>query len=661
MSIIDGGLGKILGRLSHQTNAEEEILSPDGRVSCKFFIRQGHISYNVSYQGVVIVKNSRLGFKLKDEKSFGENLALVRVRNGRLDETWETVWGEDRYVRNHYNEKIFYLEETNGENRLTTLKFRVFDDGVGFRYEIPPQPSFSRIIIEDELTEFHVDGGSSAWCIPANQADRYEYNYEKKTCYELTSAVHTPLTIRTTQGPYVSIHEAALYDYGEMTIVSDDWGALKADICPLNDGMKAYVELPFSTPWRVIMIADRAVDLVKNRIVLNLNDKPRQDFEWVKPLKFLGIWWAMYVGEWTWKEGDRHGASTNNTMEYIDAAERLGIEGLLLEGWNNGWEGDWLKNGQYTVFTQPASDLDFDKVCKYAAEKNIEIVGHHETVGFVDNYEKQLDDAYKYYSDRGVHYVKSGYAGSSMLVRGKKEYHHSQAGVKHYQRALELAAKYHICLDVHEPIKGTGIERTWPNLLSKEGARGQEYEGGALSPSHGVNIPFTRCLAGPFDYTPGIFDISNNTKRIASTLARQLAYYVTIPSGMVMAADRPKFYEEVQPEAFHFIRDVPINWEESRPLVGEIGEYYVVARRGRDSEDWYIGGLTNESERNFRVRLNFLDYGEYTADIYKDAKDAHFRDNPLAIKLESFDVTRNDMLDIYVTAGGGFAVRLKKK
>ena len=639
-------------------SAEEYIISPNGRVIAKFILKQGHISYTLNFDGKVVVKESRLGIGIRGTRGFGEGLSLVRMGTKRVDEKWETVWGEEREIRNNYNEKVFYLAENSGERRMFTIRFRVFVDGIGFRYEIPPQPSFSRIAIADELTEFNFDSRGMAYSIPANQPDRYEYNYTKRAIFELNEPVHTPLTIKTTNGVYASIHEAALYNYGEMTLKIDEWGALKSDICPLSDGMKAYVELPFNTPWRVVMLGARATDLVKNRIVLNLNDAPREDFSWVKPIKFIGIWWAMYVGEWTWAQGERHGASTENTLDYIREAKKLGMDGVLAEGWNDGWEGDWLQNGKYTDFTKCAPDFDIEKVGQLAKESGIELVGHHETVGFVDNYERQMEEAYKFYASHDIKYVKSGYAGSMMEIQGRREFHHSQLGVLHYQRAVELAAKYKIMLDIHEPIKGTGIERTWPNILTKEGARGQEYEGGALLPSHATYLPFTRLLAGGMDYTSGIFDIANATKRIATTIAKQLAYFVTIPSGMQMAADRPKMYEGELAPMFEFIRDVPVNWEKSVPLAGEIGEYYVIARKGRGEENWYIGGVTNENSRGFRITLDFLDEKKYQAKVYRDGENAHYRDNPLSYKIDEYQVAKNDTITVYAAPGGGFAIEL---
>lgn len=649
------------GIKSPLADAEKILTSPDGALSVKVSLRQGHISYSVMKGEATILRDSKLGLKLKNFRELGDHLAAVRITEKSVAETWETVWGEEHFIVNAYNELALYLTETTRDKHLFTVRFRVFNDGFAFRYELPPQPAFSRVEIEDELTEFNVDLNSDSWSIPAYQPDRYEYNYEKRPVYELEKSVHTPLTIGLKNRYYISIHEAALYNYGEMTLKLDEWKTLKSDITPLSDGIKARVELPFSTPWRMVMVAGSPIGLTKNHIMLNLNDPPSSDFSWVKPLKFLGIWWAMFVGEWTWAPGPRHGASTEHAIEYIDACRRLNITGLLMEGWNGGWEGDWLQNGKITNFTLAQPDCDLPGIARYARATGVELIGHHETVGFVDNYEAQLEQAYKYYSDLGIHYIKPGYAGSMMVIQGKREFHHSQLGVLHYQKSLELAAKYHICLDVHEPIKGTGIERTFPNLLTREGARGQEYEGGALSPSHATILPFTRLLSGPMDYTPGIFDIKNDVKRLSSTLARQLAYYVTIPSGMQMAADRPRFYEEVNPGAYKFIHDVPVNWEHSVPIMGAIGEYYVVARQARGGYDWFVGGVTNENAHKVRVPLNYLEKdATYTAEIYRDHETAHFRDNPLAISIETTQVTNQNFIDIWMAPGGGFAISLHK-
>ena len=639
---------------------EKDILSPNGQIKCHFSLKSGQIFYSIFKNEKPLIKSSQLGFLLCGEEPLRSNLKIIRVHNKKHSETIELPWGEDRYIPNDYIETAFYLAEKRAPYRIFTLRFRVFNDSVAFRYEIPPQPKFQRITIKDELTEFNVDLNTAAWKIPAYQPDRYEYNYERATVYDLKNSVHTPLTLRTPNGYYLAIHEAALYDYGSMTIKLNDSHSLKADITPLSDGSKAHVDLPFQVPWRLIMIADSAIELTANRTMYALNEPPAEDFTWVKTLKFIGIWWAMYVGEWTWAPGERHGATTAHAKEYIDAAVRLGISGLLIEGWNEGWEGNWLENGIHNKFTIATPDFNLEEVAAYANERNIELVGHHETVGFIDNYEKQLEAAYNYYAINNIHYIKTGYAGSMMMINGRKEFHHSQLGVRHYQKTVELAAKHHICLDIHEPIKGTGIERTWPNLLSREGARGQEYEGGALSPSHACFLPYTRLLAGGMDYTSGILDLTNSVKRMATTLARQVAYFVTIYSGMQMAADRPFIYEERFPEVFDFIRLVPTKFSKTVPLLGEIGEYYVVARKDYDSEDWYLGGVTNENGRRVHISLDFLDSGAYRAFIYEDSDDAHYRENPFGINIQQKHVGRGEALDIYLAPGGGFAIRLEK-
>lgn len=646
--------------LFSKDEVESDIISPNGRVRCHFSLNSGRVYYSVYKNDRPVIRSSRLGFKICGEQPLGENLKLVREQNKRHEETIVLPWGEDREIPNNYSESAFYLAEKKEPRRIFTLRFRVFNNGVAFRYEIPPQPKFSQITLKEEITEFNIDLNAAVWKIPAYQPDRYEYNYERTNVYALEHSVHTPLTIRTPNGYYLSIHEAALYNYGSMTIKLNDRQALSSDITPLSDRTIAHVLLPFQTPWRLIMIADSAIGLTTNRLMYALNEAPTRDFSWVEPLKFIGIWWAMYVGEWTWAPGERHGATTEHAYEYIDAAVRLGISGVLIEGWNDGWEGDWLENGSHNKFTEATPDFDLPAVARYARRHDIEIVGHHETVGFVDNYENQLEPAYDYYLANGIYYIKSGYAGSMMMINGRKEYHHSQLGVNHYQKAVELAARKHICLDIHEPIKGTGIERTWPNLLTREGARGQEYEGGALSPSHACFLPYTRLLAGGMDYTPGIFDLTNSVKRIATTLARQLAYYVTIYSGMTMVADRPFMYEERFAEAYQFIRDVPVNFAKTLPLAGEIGEYYVVARRDRHSDDWYIGGVTDESGRRVHVRLDFLDDGAYEASLYCDSGDAHFRENPYGMDISYKRVGHSDVLDLYMAPGGGFAIRLRK-
>ena len=445
-----------------------------------------------------------------------------------------------------------------------------------------------------------------------------------------------------------------------MTLKLNAGKCLQTDITPLSDGMKAYVDLPFSSPWRVIEIADSAIELTVNRMILNLNNPPKEDFSWVKPLKFLGIWWAMYVGEWTWAEGDKHGATTEHAKKYLDWCIKLGVSGLLIEGWNNGWSGEWSLNGKYTDFLHPVADFDMDQVAQKARKHNLELVAQHETVGQIDNYERQLESAFAYLVSNGIHYVKIGYTGAKMLISGKQEYHHSQVGVLHYQKTVEIAARYQIMLDIHEPIKGTGIERTFPNILTREGAKGQEYEGGKINLNHATILPFTRMLAGAFDYTPGIFDLRNPAKRVYTTLARQLAFYIVFFSGMQMLADRPEMYEK-NPSIFEFLKEVPVNWQMTIPLLGKIGEYFVVARQDRDSSDWYIGGVTNEEARRVNLNLGFLDdETKYTVYIYRDGETCDYLENPLDIAIEKKVIDKTEQLDLWLAAGGGFAIRLVK-
>ncbi len=644
-----------------KTDAVFDVKSPNGRVVATFMLDHGQIFYYAKRDDKIILRKSRLGLMLKDASPLADGFSLVRAYSRSFDDTWRAQWGEQHVIRNNYNETAIYLEEVEKPSRLLTLRFRVYDEGFAFRYEVPPQPEMERLVISDELTEFSVDSNSRSWSIPAYQPDRYEYDYVEHPVYSLTESVHTPLTIQTPTNNFIAIHEAALYNYGAMTLKINNQ-SLKADITPLSDGMRAYVELPFSTPWRTVIIGHDALDLTTSRMMLNLNDPPREDFSWVEPKKFLGIWWAMYVGEWTWAPGERHGATTEHAMQYIDSCKNLGITGLLIEGWNDGWEGDWLENGVSNKFMEATPDFDMQVVSDYGHANGVELIGHHETVGFIDNYEQQLEDAYRYYKKYGVRYIKSGYAGSKMTINGRREYHHSQLGVLHYQRALELAAKYQIMLDVHEPIKSTGIERTWPNLMTREGARGQEYEGGALKPSHACYLPFTRLLAGGMDYTPGILDVSNFAKRMATTIVRQLAYYVTIYSSMQMAADRPQFYEREYPDLWEFIRDVPLAWERTVPLLGEIGKYYVVARQEWDGSDWYIGGVTNEEGRKVELYIDFLEpQVNYVARIYRDSDDAHYRDHPMGYEIEEKVLRQGDRLEMYMAPGGGFAIKLHKQ
>ena len=630
-----------------------DVFSPNGRVRVIFRVHHGAVTYSLKKDEKMIIRESKLGFRIDNSETLGERFVITHAHDREMNDSWEMVWGEERTIINRYNEASFHLSDLMNSKNVMTMRFRVFDDGIGFRYEFPDKNRLKKLMIAEELTEFNVDQNSSAWWIAAYQSDRYEYLYRKDPVSALNKPMHTPLTIKTTSGHYISIHEAALYDYGGMTIRRHG-DTLRSEITPLPDGKAAYVELPFNTPWRTVIVAHRAADLTVSRIMLNLN-KPTEfkDISWIKPVKYLGIWWAMHIGELTWKLGEKHGATTEHSKEYIDYCAKLGLGALLIEGWNEGWDGTWVDGGTKFDFVKAYPDFDIDEVVKYAREKKVEIIGHHETAGDIDDYEKQMPAAYKFYHEHGVNYVKLGYVGSLM---NQEFYHHCQIGVVHYQKVVELAAKYKMMLNIHEPIKSTGIERTWPNLLTREGARGQEYEGGGITPEHATMLPFTRCLAGGFDYTPGLFDVTNPVKRAASTLARQLALYVTIYSPMHMAADRPNYY--VGKPAFKFIHDVPVDWCKSVPLLGEIGEFFVVARQDRNSDDWYVGGVTNEEGRTVSLYLDFLGDGMYEAEIYADGEHAHYRDNQLEMDIYEQRVKKGDKIDVYMAPGGGFAIRL---
>lgn len=633
------------------------LLSPDGKNQISFILEDGKIYYSARRHYKTTIKRSRIQISLNEASSLGA-LEFVNSAESFNVSDWEPVVGQWNKISNRYNELMVELNNTKEYSNLKkfVVFLRAYDDGVAFRYEIPKQDGLDKFTIKAENTCFRVSKMAQAWWIPAYQPDRYEYIYQKTLVVDMP-AVHTPLTIEITPDSYVSIHEAALYNYGAMVLKYDEERKeLASEITPLEGGEAGNFSESFSSPWRVIIQADKAIDLISSTIVLNLNPAPHMDMSWVKPLKFMGIWWGMFVGEFTWESGERHGATTENAIEYIDYCAEYGIPGLLIEGWNEGWDGDWTKNGHLFNFTSTYDDFDIREVARYAKEKGVQLVGHHETSGDIINYEAQLEDAFKFYDELGIKYIKTGYVGSRM---NHKQYHHSQFGVSHYQQVVEKAAEHQIMLDIHEPIKGTGIERTWPNLLTREGARGQEYEGGGIPPSHVPNIVFTRMLSGAFDYTPGIFDIANPVKRVTSTLARQLALYVIVYSPMQMVADRPKQYKNYM-DAFKFIQDVPVDWAATVPVAGAIGDYVIIARRDKYSKDWYVGGVTGDNERVVHFELSFLsETRKYTAEIYQDGDSAHWRDNQHDIFIYDKEVTSSDSIRIRIAPGGGFAIRLK--
>lgn len=654
------------------------ISSPDGKIQVTFMLNDGVPYYAVSRSGQDVIKPSRLGFVFKEAEPLNQNLAIVESRLDSFDETWTQPWGEVKEIRNHYNELEIDLEETTGAPRKMTLVFRVYNDGLGFRYELPAQDNLSDFEIMDEETEFALSGSHKAWWIPAYRDNRYEYLYTESPVSFFSikgfSGVHTPLTMETADGLFLSIHEANLTDYASMTLVGSDDNTLLCDLVPWSDGVKVKASTPHQTPWRTIQIAENAGDLITSYLILNLNEPNKlEDVSWVKPGKYVGIWWGMHIGKYTWNLSDKHGATTENTKRYIDFAAKYGFPGVLVEGWNVGWHGEWTEHGYQFSFTTPYDDFDIEELSAYAAAKGVALIGHHETGAAVMNYEQQLEDAFAFYRDLGINTVKTGYVGWGQGIKRRDdagnlvglEWHHGQYMVRHYRKVVETAARYHIMLDVHEPIKDTGIRRTYPNMMTREGARGQEYNawgGEGNPPEHTTILPFTRNLAGPFDFTPGIFDLFFEKYRphgrVNTTLAKQLALYVVIYSPLHMAADLPENYEGHP--AFQFILDVPVDWQDTKVLHAEIGDYVTIARQDRNSEDWYIGSITDENERTLETPLTFLEAGQkYVAEIYADGADADWESDPLSIDIYEAVVDSDTVLTLRLAPGGGQAIRIR--
>ncbi len=639
---------------------EVAITSPNLKLQLIFKLYNGDPSYRLILNGKPVLLESELGFKLKDIPSFNSGFSLLGKKINTVNSSWEQPWGEVKTIQNNYCELILFLQEVEGAHRKMNIIFRLYNDGLGFRYEFPEQDNLDEFQITEERTRFVLPANDTVWWIPAYKKERYEYLYRETQISDMDTA-HTPLTIKTTDGLYLSFHEAALYDFPSYTVYSPDTGILALDLVPWKNGIKAYVKTPFATPWRTIQVAENPGDLITSYLILNLNDSCKiDDVSWIRPAKYIGIWWGMHIDKYTWGSGPKHGATTRNTMKYIDFAAKYGFNGVLVEGWNQGWDGDWIANGKIFSFTKAYPDFNLPKIAAYAKEKGVSLIGHHETSAHTENYEAQMEEAYKLYEDMGVQYVKSGYVGGKLF---NGEWHHGQFAVRHYQKTVELAAKHHIMLDIHEPIKDCGLRRTWPNLMTREGARGMEWDAwgpdGGNPPNHVPTLVFTRLLAGPMDFTPGIFDMeipSKPNNRVNTTLAKQLAYYVVLYSPLQMAADLPENYEGKP--AFQFIVDVPCDWEETKVLNGSVGEYVTIVRKDRNSNDWYLGSITNELARSFTFRLNFLDRNQdYEAKIYADGDSANWRTNPLPIKILDRIVTHKDTLQINLMPGGGQAVR----
>jgi len=648
-----------------------QAASPDGRIVVQLELNgEGRLAYRVLRDGKLVVADSRLGFIFRNGRQLLRNLQIEKQAARSSDSTWEQPWGERRFVRDHYNELRATFIEKDHDKRRFDMVFRVFDDGVGFRYDVPAQPKLAEAQIVQELTEFAIARPATAWWIPAFEWNREEYLYHRTPLAEVGVA-QTPITLRTDDGVHVSIHEAALVDYAGMNLMRGDSGALRAILTPGSGVAPVVRKTPFATPWRTIAISDRAGGLVESNLILNLNEPNKLgDVSWFKPHKYVGVWWSLHLDKETWATGPKHGATTANTRRYIDFAAANGFRGVLVEGWNVGWDGDWFANGWDFDFRKPTPDYDLQGLARYATSKGVHLVGHHETGCAVSHYERQMDEAFTLFRSLGIDAVKTGYvcdAGQierQDMAKGpvQREWHEGQWMSNHHLRVVQDAAKHHVAINAHEPIKDTGLRRTYPNWISREGARGQEFNAWGEPPNppeHEVTLVYTRLLAGPMDYTPGVVSLTGkNGLEIQSTLARQLALYVALYSPIQMAADLPEHYE-ARPEAFQFIKDVAVDWDESLVLAGEVGEFVAIARKQRGGGEWFIGAINDRNARDLKLALDFLDAGKrYRAEVYRDGAGAGWKGEArFRFVRETREVARGEAMQLWLAGGGGAAIR----
>ncbi|HXB95427.1 MAG TPA: glycoside hydrolase family 97 protein [Puia sp.] len=669
-----------------------------GRVQLDFSLDgAGSPVYAVSYGGKPVVLPSRLGFVLKEDSGYNRGFVVRGIERKVVDETWQPVWGEVKDIRNHYQQLTVHLGKGGGSGKLLDIVFRVFEDGVGFRYEIPKQAGLRYFVVSEELTQFRMAGDHKTFWIPGDY-DSNEYPYTTSALSAVDNrelvasstaiavrvapdaySVQTPLMMKTADGLYLNIHEAALVDYPAMQLHVDRGSlTLSASLVPDAVGNKAYLHAPCHTPWRTIIVSDKAADILASKMILNLNEPSKlATTDWIHPMKFVGVWWEMQTGKSTWSYSDfadslsaagalipsgHHGANTANVERYIDFASKHHIGGVLVEGWNVGWE-DWFGNWKENVFdfVTPYPDFDIRAITTYAAAKGVQLIMHNETSGSATNYERQMDTAYRFMTGWGYHAVKTGYVGR-IIPRG--EHHDGQWMVEHYVRVAEKAARYRVMLDAHEPVRPTGLQRTYPNWLACEAARGNEYNAfsDGNAPEHETILPFTRLMGGPMDYTPGIFRLRGYStvpgRQVHTTLAKQLALYVTLYSPLQMAADLPENYE-AHMDAFQFIRDVPVDWDDTKILEAEPGDYVTIARREKGSGNWWLGAITDENARTMKVGLGFLDKGKkYRATIYRDGAGADWKANPEAYAIETLAVDGNSQLVVKLAPGGGCAVSI---
>ena len=656
----------------------DQVKSPDGRLILTVGVDEGKPYYQVSRMKQAILNPSSLGFVLNDGL-LGEHMRVVGKSRDTQNQTWQQPWGECREILNQYNELTIKFREAKGKKRLLNIVFRVFNDGFGFRYEFPEQDGLKDFQIMEELTEFNLPWDAKTWSQKTNGTSYYEALY---TCEPVSQkdTISTPITMEVSDSLYLSIHEADLTDYASLNLTprgTVPYGGtvlssqrknrpsvrLKAALTPWQNGVKVYASAPFKSPWRYCIVASKPGELITSHIQLNLNEPCKIDTSWLESGRYVGIWWGMHMTDYTWAQGPSHGATTENTRRYIDFAAKHGFKGVLVEGWNEGWDGDWTRIGDHFKFSKPYPDYDLEGLQKYALSKGVRLIAHNETGGSAANYENQLDEAFSLYQRLGINCVKTGYV--NMMLDGK-ETQHSQYGIRHYRKVIETAAKYHLMVVNHEGAMPTGLRRTYPNLIATEDMRGQEYnawsQDGGNPPYHEVILPFTRGLAGPMDFTPGIFNFSNKavpSTHPQTTLAKQLSLYILLYTPWQMAADMIENYE-YQP-ALSFIESCPTNWEETRVLDAKIGNYLVMARKDRESGNWFVGGATDQEARDITLSLDFLDAGaKYRAVIYKDGDGADYRANPYPMTILQQDVDASGKLSIHLAPSGGFAIRLEK-
>ena len=638
---------------SHSTS-EPVATSPDGRIKVSVQTEGGQLSYSISQDSESLIVPSKLGFELMGGNILGDNTEILSVTHSSHKETWETVWGESRLIEDNHNSMIVHTAHLD-------VEFRVFNDGVGFRYIFPDDLGEFRI--REELTEYKfARADHKIWWMP--RSEPYYEAYGNHTAFDQIDCAYTPVTITGADGRFYSIHEAALLDFAKVNLVGSDASTLKTSLTKWSDGTGVYVTDTRTTPWRTIIITDRAGGLIESHLMLNLNEPCKiEDTSWCKPGKYIGIWWELHKYMRTWYYGPQHGATTERTKKYIDFAAAHNIQAVLVEGWNKGWDGNWMKNSTGFSFTEAYPDYDFDEVMKYAASKGVQMIIHNETAANTEHYFSQIDSAYALYQKYGMHYIKTG--NVNLLMDGKEE-HDGQYGVNRLHEVVEKAAQYQINVDEHEPCIPTGLCRTWPNLMTGEAIRGQEHDAweadGGNKPEHQTVCPFIRGLAGPMDYTFGTFDFSNPntpTSRVKTTISKQLAQYVVIYSPLQMASDLYEAYEGVK--AFDFISDVPTDWEQTKVLDAVIGDYVVTARQERGGSDWYLGAITDENARTLDVPLSFLGKGKWMAQIYEDTPQTSYENSPETYQYREVEVSAKDVLSLKLATSGGCAIRFIKK